>query len=78
MPFLVIVGFLVYLPLRYLVKKIVKIYEIKNKHVLKFIQDKDFRVIIIRFLLEGCIDISMSVSIALIFVSIPFNLTPTI
>ena len=74
MPFLLIMGFLFYLLNYFIMKKIVKKCDIKNKRVLTFVEDKNFKLIVIRFLLEGCIDISMSVSIALIFVSTSFHL----
>ena len=45
MPFLLIMGFLFYLLNYFIMKKIVKKCDIKNKRVLTFVEDKNFKLI---------------------------------
>ena len=64
---------MIYLPIYMIMKRIVKAYGIVNKRLVKFTAPKNFRVIIIRFFMEGSVEIAISVGIALQFTYVNFS-----
>ena len=67
--FAVQVGYGLYMIVYRIARELRHRYDIENKYLLKYTSKKTFKVVLIRFYLESCVEISIPCLIALQFVS---------